>query len=115
MARVVSKYAFAAAVVLVPAILFTDPAQAISVGKRQPDGMVCRVLLGKPHDHGSYGRAKKQSGALAAAHKRWVWFTSLEYGKRWGNWNLARRKKVECGPSRRGGWKCEVEGQPCRY
>lgn len=115
MAKLVLKYGLAAAAIAVSTMSISDAALAITWGKRQPDGMVCRVLFGKPHDHGSYGRANTQSGALAAAHKRWVWFTSFEYGKRWGNWNLARRKKVECGPSRRGGWKCEVEGQPCRY
>ncbi len=115
MVKKVTKYGLAAAVtVMVPAFLFSDPALAISWGKRQPDGMVCRELLGKPHDHDGHGHGKTQSEALASAIRRWHWFTSFEYGKRWSDWGIARRKTAKCSIGRRG-WKCEVEGQPCRH
>ena len=115
----ISKYALAAAIaaaVALPTLFAADSALAISRGVKQPDGMVCRMLFGKVHYH--YGRnhraASSRSAALAIAVKRWSGFTRFEYGSRWGNWRIARKKTVNC-TTNYGGWKCRIKGQPCRH
>lgn len=94
------------------AAIAVTPARAISIGVVQSDGMMCRELFGTPHDHHGRARRHTREEALAEAIHRWSRFTVFEYGKEWGDWSVARRKKVECTGSE--GWYCKVDGQPCK-
>lgn len=106
---------FVAGAILGSAIFVSQPAQAISHGKKQSDGMVCRELLGRPHLHYGEGKTKaSKHGALADAVYNWSAFTRLEYGNRWKNWGIARKKHVACSG---GGaaWRCTVKAMPCKH
>lgn len=116
MIKKLSKYSFVVCAALVlPTFFTTGSAQAISWGAKQADGMICRELFGTPHDHSGRGHGNTRAEALAKALKRWTWFTGLEYGQRWSDWGIARRKAVKCGPGRRSAWKCKIEAQPCKH
>lgn len=114
MVKCVSKSGLAvAAAVILPTFFISDAAQAISVGRVQPDGAICRELFRQPHDHHGRGFGSTRGAALAKAIKRWSGFTRFEYGSAWGDWGIARRKAVNCSAGRRG-WYCKIEGQPCK-
>lgn len=112
----ISKYSlFAAAVIFTPALVVSDPAQAISYGKKMTDGLTCRHTFGSPHVHWGEGSTRSsQAAAYADALVSWSAFTRLEYGSRWKDWNIARSRSVECSG---GGaaWKCLVKAMPCKY
>ena len=108
------KCGLLAAAVALPTMIYSGPADAISFGRVQPDGAICRMLFGKPHDHTGRGRGATQAEAMSKAVRRWSAFTRFEYGSRWGDWGIARRKMVECAPGKRG-WRCKIEGQPCKH
>ncbi len=104
----------AAAAFAIPAVFVPESAQAISYGARQADGMVCRVAFRRPHIHVGEGNPEgSESAALASAIINWSAFTKLEYGRKWGDWNIARKKTVECSG---GGaaWTCILKAQPCK-
>lgn len=109
----VLKYGLAAAVCALPMLLETTPAQAISYGKTQANGKVCRELFG-PHMHRGHGSGATKAAAKAAAIKRWSGFTAWEYGKAWGNWSLAVKKSSSCKAGHRGKYRCKVKAQPCK-
>jgi len=111
-----TKYGLvAAAVIFIPTLFASDPAQAISYGRQMNDGMVCRHVFGRPHVHWGEGNTKSsESAAIADALVSWTAFTRLEYGSKWKDWSIARSKSIECSG---GGaaWKCIVKAMPCKY
>lgn len=98
-------------------IMVTDTADAISLPRTMADGKVCRMLLGAAHMHSgkSFKASATKHSAFEAAVIRWSRFTAWEYGPEWGDFRIAARQTASCAPARRGGWKCKVEAQPCRY
>lgn len=72
--------------------------------------MVCMA------DHFHYGQSSGQpsrKAAEVAAIRDWAGFTAWEYGRHWGNFQMAGSRKVSCSQSG-GGWGCNVEARPCR-
>lgn len=111
----VSVFVLAAvAAIVIPSVFAPDTAQAVSFGVRQADGMVCRVAFWRPHIHAGEGHTESsKSAAMASAIVNWAAFVRLEYGSRWGNWGIARRKVINCSG---GGaaWTCILKAQPCK-
>lgn len=111
----VLKYGLVAVVCALPALLGTNPAHAISWGKKGDNGKVCRMLLGTHMHHGFSGVQSTKSAAKKAAIKRWSGFTAWEYGSAWGKFSLAQSKSFTCSKTERGeGWRCMVIAQPCK-
>ena len=110
------RLALALLIGLAPMIVAIQSANAISLPRKTPSGKVCRSLLGSAHMH--TGKSKSMATveeAHASAIRRWSGFTTWEYGRSWGDFRLAENRKGRCWIGKRGGWRCKVEAQPCRY
>jgi hypothetical protein len=82
-------------------------------------GLHAKVRIGgklclADHTHqGQSSGALTRKAAEAAAIRSWSEFTSWEYSRAWGNFQLAMDKSMTC--SQNGTtWGCVVEAQPCR-
>ena len=69
-------------------------------------------------DHLHYGSSsghRSRKMALRAAISDWAGFTIFEYGERFGNWRIAKNKRVVCNRDKfNKTWQCSIEATPCR-
>jgi hypothetical protein len=76
----VLKYGLVAVACIIPALIGSSPANAVSWDQKMSNGKICRVLV-TPHYHTGIGvdRHSKRA-AQAAAVRCWKGFTVWEYG-----------------------------------
>lgn len=104
-----------AAALVLPVVMGSTDAEAISYGKRLATGKTCRVTFGKTHLHEGDGTNASKTGAQARAIHGWSRFVTFEYGRRWGNWAIAQEHSMECiNDTDAGVWRCRAEAQPCK-
>ena len=69
-------------------------------------------------DHLHYGTStgyRSRRHALRAAIENWAGFTIFEYGESFGNWRIAKNKRVDCRRDQYSRtWNCSIEATPCR-
>jgi hypothetical protein len=112
--RKLLKSGLCTALLALPAMLTVNEADALSYGALQSDGVTCRVVFNRAHIHWGEGKTRPtRKAALADAVRSWDAFVRLEYGRKWDNWQIARKKTIKCSG---GGtaWKCIVTAQPCK-
>ena len=112
---VIKQGVIAAAVFALPLVMGSSGAQAFSYAKKLSNGKTCRVLLGQTHWHVGDAADASKAAAQAKARRKWSNFASFEYGRKYGKWAAADKRKMIClKDSDAGVWRCRAEAQPCK-
>lgn len=107
-----TRFRLAAALVVLSGPLATA-APAAGLDALHAQARVGSKVCMTEHEHYGEGTMPTRRAAQSVAIRSWSGFTAFEYGREWGDYRLAVRKRMDCSQSA-SGWLCKTYARPCR-